>query len=448
VNIFLKNHRGRILFYLVFGLIPVCLLFLQLNTNSLFSSYYSSLTVLAKIAGVLGVCFFTGNLFLSGRYKIADRLFLGLDKVYLFHRQTGKLTFYLLTFHVLAMTFRLVQDSWHAVIVFLLDLTSPEAIPVTFGKIAFCGLLIVIVITLFFRKIKYERLKFIHTFMGVFLFFGGLHVYLIPSDISTNMYLRWYILTLVSLALVSYFVRTVFKEWLVKRIKADVIAVNALPGDVTEVVMKPHSGNISFHPGQFIFVKFKQENFPYEDHPFSLTASQYEGQFRISAKGVGDFTRKLSELKVGAVARIQGPFGSFSYDFVKNKKQIWVAGGIGITPFISMARSLHDRVRRNEDMDNVTRDISLFYSVQDEQYFVYKDELQKIAEEVPGLKVYFWNVKTSGFLTTDYISKTVSINGKDIFICGPKPLLILFNKNFRALDVPKHMIHFELFTLL
>ena len=324
------ERLGKTIFYIIFAAIPAVLWYASSGFDATsFSSGYQMVSIIAKMAAIVGICFFSGNLILSGRYKIVDRLFGGLDRVYLFHRRTGITTFILLSTHVVLISARTLFESYDAFIAFVTNITY---LPINFGRFAYGGLFVIIVITLWFgRKIKYERLKFIHSFMGVFLFFGGLHAFFIPSDIATNLPLRWYVLGLASLGIISWLVRTVFKRWLVRRHILDVIQVNPLPGIVTEVIMKPRNEKIRFLPGQFIFVRFRQKGFPYEDHPFSLTASPEEGRLRISAKAIGDFTTKLKELKPGAEAHVQGPFGGFSFLRFKNKKQIWIAGGIGIT---------------------------------------------------------------------------------------------------------------------
>jgi predicted ferric reductase len=434
----LRRERGGFLFFLLFGIIPLSLWLSTPGSQLNFQGYFAVMTMIAKIAGILGVSHFAGNIFLSARYKFIDRLFDGLDRAYLYHRKIGIAAFVLLTVHLVAITLRTWQTSFMDMVRFTLNYSYP---PIVWGRVAYLGLCILVIITLFVR-LKYERLKFLHTFMGVFLFFGGLHVYLIPSDVATNIYLRGYILGIVGIGLLSYLWRTVLKRWLIRRIIADVQAVNRLGDAVTEVVMKPRPGKIAFIPGQFIFVKFRQPGFPYEDHPFSLTASTEEGTLRISAKALGDFTTQLSELNSGAIAEIQGPFGGFSFTRAKTKKLIWIAGGIGITPFMSMARSMRDRSDLKE------YGIHLFYSVKTESELIYGKELEDISTKVSSFSYHPWIAERDGFITAEAIAKRVDIIGKDIYICGPKPLLKALQSQFKNIGTPANQIHFELFRLL
>src|SRR6185436_3048157 len=78
-------------------------------------------------------------------------------------------------------------------------------------------------------------------------------------------------------------------------------------------------------------------------HPFSITSAPAERTLRITVKAIGDYTNALRRLlDEGAEAIVEGPFGSFSNAGLPQPRQIWAAGGIGVTPFLSMARSLGD----------------------------------------------------------------------------------------------------------
>lgn len=399
---------------------------------------------MGKASGIIGISLFSGNLILSGRYHFLDRWMQGLDQLYLFHRRTGIYAFSLLIFHAFAISLQPLQFSFAT---FYQSFLNFNNIAVNYGKIAFSGLFIIVTLTLVLsNRIKYKYLKKMHQFLGVFLFFGGLHAFFIPSDISRNIYLRYYILTLVGIALVSYLWRTVLRRWLIPFIICDVIEVNTLNATVTEVVLKPKNvKSVHFYPGQFIFIKFLQENFPNEEHPFSLTASTEEGLLRISAKHIGDFTKILPELKAGAIAKIQGPFGGFIFLKSKNKKQIWISGGIGITPFASMARTLRDKTKKGELMDY---DITLIFSVQTANDFVYKDEFEKIARENPHFIFVPWVAAEKGYLNIDAIKKITEINNREIFICGPKPMMFSIKKQLMNAGIRASNIHFELFRLL
>ena len=77
-----------------------------------------------------------------------------------------------------------------------------------------------------------------------------------------------------------------------------------------------------------------------EPHPFTISSAPHEPDVRLSIKSSGDWTQHLHEhLESGARAFVDGPYGEFNYK-TGGHRQIWIAAGIGITPFLSWIRDL------------------------------------------------------------------------------------------------------------
>ena len=104
-----------------------------------------------------------------------------------------------------------------------------------------------------------------------------------------------------------------------------------------DVFLQPVGQPFSFEPGQFIFLAFGGVN-GWQRHPFSVASAPAERRLEVSVRAVGDYTRDLHDkLKPGTPAKAAGPFGGFDYRG-GGQHQIWIAGGIGITPFMSWIR--------------------------------------------------------------------------------------------------------------
>lgn len=438
-----SRRISQLTFVTVAGVAPLALWVAWPGPQLILGNLYFAVTTVGKAAGIVGLGFFSGNLILSGRYRLLDRWFGGLDKLYSFHRKTGVATLILLSVHALAMIVRPALLSGDTFLRSLTDFSNPG---LNAGRLAYAGLLAIVAWTLVFRRrLKYELVKRVHAVLGAFLFVGGLHAYLIGSDLAENYPLRWYALGLAVVALVSYLARTLLRRWLVPRVVCDVTGVRGLGGSVTEVVMRPRGARVAFLPGQFIFVRFRQLGFPAEEHPFSLTASPTEGTLRISAKGIGDFTRALPSLRSGAVAEVHGPFGAFSFLRAANPRQLWIAGGIGITPFLSMARTLRDRAG-DAAMDAI--EATLCYSVQTADDFVFLAELQAIARQRPKFRLVPWVTAQRGRLTAWALRPYVSFEGREFLLCGPKPMMQALKGQLQAAGVARGRIHTEEFRLL
>jgi predicted ferric reductase len=234
-----------------------------------------------------------------------------------------------------------------------------------------------------------------------------------------------------------------------------------LDESVMEITMTTTSAPIRFVPGQFVFVTFRSETMSRQlhplsiilqgqsalialragevrkqFHPFSITSSSREDHLSVAVKAVGDYTRAMRSLEQGAEVLVEGPYGAFSYEKIDNKKQVWVAGGIGITPFLSMARSL----------ESDAYEVDLYYCTRpgDAAYFI--DELFDIADRHLRLRVIHIRKDFIGRLTTkDIEGASGGLVDKDILICGPPGMVENLRAGFIDRGVPRARIHFERF---
>jgi predicted ferric reductase len=152
---------------------------------------------------------------------------------------------------------------------------------------------------------------------------------------------------------------------------------------------------------------------------------------------VGDYTRALRGLEEGAEAVVEGPYGSFSHRSVPGREQIWLAGGIGVTPFLSMARSLR---YANEPA------VDLYYCVEHAEEAHFLDELQAVAARRGDFRVFLVPRDEVGFLTAERLAReSGDLAARDILICGPPAMIESLRSQLRARGVPGERIHAEEF---
>ncbi len=417
--------------------IPLGLIAVYLPVIYSFSDFASIMTAGAKITAFAGLVLFSIDILLSTRLPWLDHLFGGLDKVYHIHHYTGLLAFILLVLHPLFLAARLLTFSLTASLLFFL----PEwDFGVDIGKLSLALMAGILVITLYLR-LKYHHTKRIHQLFGIPFFIGGAHGLLAGSVIAAIPLLRYYIVALVGVTVVSWVHTTLLDNPLVVKGTYQVLTVQSLHSDISEITLTPIENPINFIPGQFILIRFDQPELG-ESHPFSLTAPSTHPNLSIAVKAVGDFTTAIQQVQEGARAIIEGPYGGFSYLHARSKHQVWVAGGIGITPFLSMARTL----RKTHDS---TYHIDLYYSCRNKDEAVFLTELGEIATEIPNLQVISIFTDNEGYLTAERIAQTSGgFQGKEVFLCGPKPMMSSLTAQFTHFGVPRHRIHSEEFKLL
>ena len=233
--------------------------------------------------------------------------------------------------------------------------------------------------------------------------------------------------------IIAWFYRAFLFNLINKKLNYEISDVKNLDYGITEITMRPLSNALSYSAGQFAFFKFPNIS-KREQHPFTISSHPYDENLRITIKGLGDYTDNMYEkVSKGHKVMVEGPYGHFSSKYVKEYDQIWIAGGIGITPFLSLAKDLH------------TNKVKLFWCVNDEKEAVYVQELRTITNDNPNFEYVIWSSKESGYLTADQLN-VGSYKDKAYLICGSKALKDNLIKQLKQKKVPSKNIYDEEFA--
>ena len=417
-----------------------------------------ALTSFAVVLGLAGTTSFALNLVLGARLRKVERFFGGLDRMYGVHKINGRVAFSLLVGHALAIVASRASVSADSAVGLF---TGGAGWVVTLGVLAIAFMTVAIVLTLYGR-LNHEWFIYVQRSFGFIFLVAGFHVFMTPGAKASSPALTYYLAAISLAGLAAFAYRSLLGDVFIPRLRYRVLRVDEL-GDhsVREITMAPSGRRLSFTPGQFVFVTFNSSAMSKEFHaltlqpagnsevmtfrpgavanqfhPFSITSAPHQQELRVAVKAVGDFTRALHWLERGAEATIEGPYGTFSHRLIPNARQIWLAGGIGITPFLSMARSLREPGYQ----------IDLYYGVErdDEGYFL--EELRSIADRYPGLQVIPWQRDVNGFITAEAVGRiSGSLESSDFMICGPPAMIDSLSGQLSAAGVPDSQIHFEKF---
>ncbi len=391
---------------------------------------YSSLThTLGQLSGLIGMTFFALTFILSTRMGLIENLFGGLDKVYRVHGVLGALSLILLLFHPIFLVLKFVPENLKLAAAYILP---GGAISVDLGIFALLGMILLITVTLYF-KIKYQKWKFSHEFFGFFFLLAVLHIFLIRSVIARDYIFEGYYIyaAVVSIIGVSGFFYSLIIR---KKIKSKTYRITKILShrNGTEIQLIPLIKGIIFRAGQFVFVTFPQIS--KEAHPFSIASSSKKEQLTIIIKSLGDFTSKLHLLKEGDLVNVEGAYGRFHYSS-SFSQEVWVAGGIGITPFLGLAEDLKDHPSGKVD---------LYYSVKTSEEFIHLEELRAIAKSHPNFRIFPWITAQKGYINLAEIEKNSS--GKDYYLCGPESLKSSIEIDLIKKGFPSEHIHHERFA--
>ncbi|MDP3088501.1 MAG: ferric reductase-like transmembrane domain-containing protein [Methylotenera sp.] len=222
-----------------------------------------------------------------------------------------------------------------------------------------------------------------------------------------------------------------------RKVVGEVSQISYLDGvKINAITIQLKSQWLGHYAGQFAFVTFDQHE---GAHPFSITSAWLgDGKLSFLIKALGDYTSTLnSKLKVGQSVVVEGPYGRFNFEN-KSKRQIWIGGGIGITPFIARMKSLamnHDGCL-----------IDLFHTTTDVDQAALL--LVKQDAEAAGVKLHLMINSQDGYLDGEIIrAKIPDWKQADIWFCGPA----LFGKKIRSdlvmNGLDEHKFHQELFEM-
>lgn len=400
-----------------------------------FSSSTQIFRSLGQITGLLGMVLLSINFILSARFKFLDEWFNGLNRVYIKHHIIGILTFCLLLFHPTFLVIQYLFISLKASFNFLFSIGN---FPVILGEAALLVFIVLMVITLYLN-FKYQNWKNTHKYLGLVLFLGIFHMLLIPSDVSNSFFLKYYMLLITSLGVLSYLYRTVFKLYKKREYKYRLEEVRKVNDNIVELKLKPLGHGMEYMPGQFVFVRFEGEGILAESHPFSISSGLGK-EITLGIKALGDFTSMIYLMKPGAVCSVEGPFGVFSFTKAISKRQVWVAGGIGITPFLGMARQIASGGASDYNVD-------LYYSVKNNTEATFAEELAEISKRNSNFKFHPHFSEKDGFISASIIKNNTDIAGAEIFLCGPQVFMESLRKQFTDLGINNKKIHSEEFNL-
>ncbi len=162
---------------------------------------------------------------------------------------------------------------------------------------------------------------------------------------------------------------------------------------------------------------------------------------RITIKDLGDASHAIQKIQEGTEARVEGPYGAFFEPNNGEINELWIAGGIGITPFLGRAREMRAQ--------GSSINVCLLFCVQDEARALFLDEFSAIAAALPSFQFHMHYFYKEGPLSTGYISaRCQDLSSHRVYICGPTPLLGLARKVVMHGGVSGKSIHTEEFNLL
>ena len=208
-----------------------------------------------------------------------------------------------------------------------------------------------------------------------------------------------------------------------------------------------NSPTLAYLPGQFAFIRPLSARLPREEHPFTIASSPIQSkllQFVIGAKG--DWTNQVDRLVVGDPVRVDGPYGVFSHIALADKGPvIMIAGGIGVTPMLSMLRYMADT--------GDTRSLLLIWSLRSKADMIFADEFESLQQRLANLRVELIFTRNDGPDKTmcrldptglEHILEGWPRNAS-LFVCGPPAMMDTITNALKSIGFQASRIYTERF---
>lgn len=227
-----------------------------------------------------------------------------------------------------------------------------------------------------------------------------------------------------------------------------VASVEMAGRDAVELMLTPQSRTLAHAPGQYAYLRFGSKAVSREEHPFTIASAPGEDGLRFTIRCAGDFTSLLPRVEPGETVWVDAPYGQFSYLTAPwARRLVFIAGGVGITPMLSMLRHMAAGGERRETI--------LLWSNRAAEDVVHREELIAIAEKLPHCTIVHTLSRgmaewaASGRLDTDKLRVHVGDwrPNTAAFVCGPSSMMEQVVAELRKLGFPGHAIFTEEFRL-
>lgn len=382
------------------------------------------------LTGLYSVALMSLAMMLSTRPVWLERPLGGLDRVYRLHKWSGILAVTFAAIHWLiemsddllkawvGRAGRVGEERYFGLLEVLRDLGEDM------GEWAIYAVLAMLAITLW-KRFPYGIWRQLHRVMPVLYLMLAFHAALLAPSHYWTQPVGLLLATLLTAGTAACVVALTGCIGRGRIAKGRIVTVRKVGPEISEVKCQLDSSWPGHRPGQFAFVTFDR----FEGaHPFTIaTADRGDRTVTFEIKGLGNYTHGLAgRLQAGQTVTVEGPYGRFELSRVDRRaQQIWVAGGIGVTPFIAWLESIQDMPEKAPQAD-------LHYCIRGSERDPLAARLRALCANLPGIRLHIHDAaRGERFEDQQLAVRIAETKRTEVWFCGPRGLAKAVKKALR-----------------
>ncbi len=396
------------------------------------------------LSGLLSIALMSLTVFLAARPSWLEGPLGGMDRMYRTHKWAGILSVGFAALHwliemsddiikaLIGREGRLPKEKYTGFLEVLRDLAEDM------GEWAIYAVLAMLAITLW-KRFPYRRWRFLHQAMPAIYLMLAFHAALLaPAEYWSRP---------VGVLLVLFLAGGVYgsiqslagRIGRSRQVSGEILSIEQSAPDIIAVRCQLKEGWRGHRPGQFAFISFDRAE---GQHPFTIASADHGNRtVTFQIKSLGDYTRGLAEhLHVGQPVVVEGPYGRF--DMARRNRQarqVWIAGGIGVTPFLAWLESLQAAPTSAPAAD-------LHYFTRDRKADPFVVRLETLCAPLSAIQLRVHGTHQGELPSAE---KFATNNGRhtEVWFCGPQGLGDAIKTGLQATCAGRVSFHQEAFAL-
>lgn len=380
------------------------------------------------VSGLLSIALMSLAMFLATRPSWLESPIGGMDRIYRTHKWAGILAVSFAALHwlvemsgdILKSTIgregRLPKEAAAGFLEILRDLAEDM------GEWAIYALLAMLALTLW-KKFPYRAWRIVHRAMPVLYLMLAFHAVLLAPQDYWAQPVGFLLAGLLGLGVYGALKSLLGGIGRSRSATGSIVSIEHPAEDVTTVRCHLVRGWQGHQPGQFAFVTFEESE---GSHPFTIASADHgDRTISFQIKALGDYTGGLAQrLQPGQAVRVEGPYGRFDVSRCNPEaRQIWIAGGIGVTPFLAWLESLNTHPQHAPTAD-------LHYCTRDRASDAFVAQLEVLCAALPTIRLHIYGARQGATLTAQSLAGSKKA---EIWFCGPSGLAASLRDGLRQL---------------